>query len=200
MFSKNLEDVLFLHIKKYKIINGVKDMYKKELDTSSGMWGLWNYDTYKHIDDYEKWDSLFCEDEDIAKQIENQSFVPIYIFEDGCRLFTIRIDEEISEREKKYILVQSEEYLLKSSGKVLVSGIDKIDKNIHSESVIELNIPEGYYSVKVYLIAWDDEPEAFLADGEINPEALSDFVVIIKSNANLEREYRTKINTFSEDD
>ncbi len=175
-------------------------MYKKELDTASGMWGLWDYDTYKHIDDYDKWDSLFCEDEDIAKQIENQSFVPIYIFEDGCRSFTIRIDEEISEREKKYILVQSEEYLLKSTGKVIVSGVDKIDKDVSSDRAIELNLPQGLYSVKIYLIAWDDEPEAFSADGEINPDVLSDFVVIIKSDADLEREYRTRINTFSEDD
>lgn len=141
-------------------------MYKKELGTASGMWGLWNYDTYKHIDDYDKWDRLFCEDEDIVKQIESQYFVPIYIFEDGCRSFTIRIDEEISEREKKYICVQS----------------------------------EGYYSVQTYLIAWDEEPGAFLNDGEISANALSDFVVIIKSDANRNREYRTKINTFSEDD
>ncbi len=175
-------------------------MYKGELATSSGMWGLWNYDTYKHIDDYDKWDELFCEDEDIVKQIESHYFTPIYIFEDGCRSFTIRIDEEISEREKKYICVQSDEYLLKSTGKVIVSGIDNIDKNINSDSVIELDLPEGYYSVKIYLISWDEEPEAILPDGKISPNALSDFVVIIKSNTNLERDFRTKINTFSEDD
>ena len=177
-----------------------EDMYKKDLNTASGMWGLWNYDTYKHIDDYDKWEPLFCEDEDIIKQIESQYFVPVYIFEDGCRSFTIRIDEEISEREKAYICVLSEEYLLKSTGKVIVSGIDKIDKDIISERVIELDLPEGYYSVKIYLIAWDEEPGAYLENGEISPDALSDFVVIIKSNANLERAYRTKINTFSEDD
>lgn len=51
-------------------------MYKKDLTTASGMWGLWDYDTYKHIDDYDKWDSLFCEDEDIIKQIESHYFVP----------------------------------------------------------------------------------------------------------------------------
>lgn len=175
-------------------------MYKKELDTASGMWGLWNYDTYKHIDDYDKWESLFCEDEDIVKQIESHCFVPVYIFEDGCRSFTIRIDEEISQREKDYICVQSEEYLLKSTGRVIVSGIDKIEQKISSERVIELDLPEGYYSVKTYLIAWDEELGAYLDDGEISPNALSDFVVIINSNANLELEYRTKINTFSEDD
>ena len=69
-------------------------MYKKDLNTASGMWGLWNYDTYKHIDDYDKWYVLFCEDEDIIKQVESHFFVPVYIFEDGCRSFTVRIDED----------------------------------------------------------------------------------------------------------
>lgn len=175
-------------------------MYKMNLHTASGMWGLWNYDTYKHIDDYDKWEPLFCEDEDIVKQIESHNFVPIYIFEDGCMSFTVRVDEELSEREKTYICVQSEEYLLKSTGKVIVSGIDKIEKGINSDKVIELDLPEGYYSVKVYIIAWDEEPGAYLDNGDVSPDALSDFVVIIKSNANLESGYRTRINTFSEDD
>lgn len=175
-------------------------MYKMNLHTASGMWGLWDYDTYKHIDDYDKWEPLFCEDEDIVKQIECHSFVPIYIFEDGCMSFTVRVDEELSEREKTYICVQSEEYLLKSTGKIIVSGIDKIEKDINSEKVMELDLPEGYYSVKVYIIAWNEEPGAYLDNGDVSPDALSDFVVIIKSNANLESEYRTRINTFSEDD
>lgn len=175
-------------------------MYKKNLHTASGMWGLWNYNEYKHIDDYDKWEPLFCEDEDIVKQIESWNFVPIYIFEDGCRSFTVRVDEELSEREKDYICVQSEEYLLKSTGKVIVSGIDEINQTLSLGNVIELNLPEEYYSVRVYLLAWDEEPGAYMENGEISPDALSDFVVIIKSNANLEAEYRTRINTFSEDD
>ena len=63
-----------------------------------------------------------------------------------------------------------------------------------------MDLREGCYSVKVYLLAWDEEPGAYLENGEISSDALSDFVVVIKSNANLEREYRTRINTFSEDD
>ncbi|MBQ5734906.1 MAG: hypothetical protein IIV51_05940 [Lachnospiraceae bacterium] len=175
-------------------------MYKKDLNTSSGMWGLWNYNTYKHIDDYDKWEPLFCEDEDIVKQIESHNFVPVYIFEDGCRSFTIRVDEELSEREKRYVCVQSEEYLLKSTGKIVVSGIDEINKELSPNNVIELDMQEGYYSVKIFLLAWDEEPGAYLENGEINPDALSDFVVVVKSNADLKGEYRTKINTFSEDD
>ncbi len=175
-------------------------MYKKDLDTASGMWGLWDYDTYKHIDDYDKWEPLFCEDEDIIKQIEVNKFVPVYIFEGGCRAFTIRIDEEISERENEYVCVQSEEYLLESTGKIIVSGIDKIEGDIDNDKVIELDLSEGYYSVKIYLIAWDEEPGAYLENGEISPNALSDFVVVIKSNADSKREYRKRLNTFSEDD
>ena len=137
---------------------------------------------------------------DIVKQIESHNFVPVYIFEDGCRSFTIRVDEELSEREKRYVCVQSEEYLLKSTGKIVVSGIDEINKEISPNNVIELDMQEGYYSVKIFLLAWDEEPGAYLENGEINPDALSDFVVVVKSNANLKGEYRTKINTFSEDD
>lgn len=175
-------------------------MYKKDLHTASGMWGLWNYNTYKHIDEYDKWEPLFCEDADIVKQIESHIFVPVYIFEDGCMSFTIRVDEKLTEREMAYICVQSEEYLLKSTGKVIVSGIDEINQKLSSNNVIEMDLPEGYYSVKTYIIAWNEEPGAYLENGEISPDALSDFVVVIRSNANLEREYRTKINTFSEDD
>ena len=41
-------------------------MYKQDLFTNSGMWALWDYETYKDVDDYDKWEPLFCEDEDIA--------------------------------------------------------------------------------------------------------------------------------------
>lgn len=81
-----------------------------------------------------------------------------------------------------------------------MSGIDRIDQKINPDRVIELDLPEGCYSVKTYLISWDEEPGAYLENGEVSPDALSDFVVIVKSEVDSEREYRTKINTFSEDD
>lgn len=78
--------------------------------------------------------------------------------------------------------------------------LTKIEKDITLESVIELDLPGGYYNVKAYIITWDEEPGAYLENGEISLDVLPDFVIIIKSNANLESEYRTRINTFSEDD
>lgn len=54
-------------------------MYKQDLDTASGMWALWDYDTYKNVNSYEEWEPLFCEDQDIEKQISKHAFVPINI-------------------------------------------------------------------------------------------------------------------------
>lgn len=175
-------------------------MYKKILSTNSGMWGIWDYETYKHIDEYDKWDKLFCEDEDIIKQIKNKTFIPAYIFQDGSCSFTVKIDEELNEREEKYVCVKSEPYLLKTSGKVVVSGIEHIDKKLNDTNTIIINLPSGEYSVKIFLLSWDEEPGAYLENGEVNPNALSDFVIIIQSNANSDIQYREKINTFSEDD
>lgn len=175
-------------------------MYKQDLVTNSGMWALWDYESYKNIDSYDKWEPLFCEDEDIAKQIEKKAFVPACIFEDGCRAFTLRIDEELTEREQKYICVKSEEYIFSSNGKAVLSGIDSIDAKITPKEAIVFDLPKGNYSVRVFLLSWDEEPGAYLADGSISPDALSDFVVLLKSNADENKEYRKRVNTFSEDD
>ena len=173
---------------------------QKELATGSGMWALWDYDTYKEIDDYGKWELFFCENDDIKKQISKNYFVPIYIFEDGCRSFTLKIDRDLTEREQRYICVQSEPYLFNANGKIILSGIEYINKTVSEEEAIILEVPQGLYQVNVYLLSWDEEPNAYLKDGSINPNALSDFVVILKSNADVNKMYRSKINTFSEDD
>lgn len=176
------------------------NVYKKNLTTGSGMWGLWDYETYKEIDNYEKWEPLFCEDEDIQKQIDKKAFVPIYIFEDGCRSFTLKIDCELSNREQKYVCVKSEKYLFYSKGRSVLSGIDCIDTSVSEDEAIIFEIPKGFYEVSIFLLSWDEEPEAYLKDGSVNPNALSDFVVVLKSNANENKTYRRRINTFSEDD
>lgn len=174
--------------------------YKKNLETDSGMWALWDYKAYKNIDAYEKWEPLFCEDESIKKQIEQKSFVPIYIFEDGCRAFTLKINGELTEREQKYCCVRSEEYLFYSDGKAVLSGIDHIDAGVTEDEAIVFDIPKGYYSVSVYLLSWDEEPGAYLENGDISPDALSDFVVLVRADADIKKAYRQRINTFSEDD
>ena len=174
-------------------------MYKQDLSTSSGMWALWDYDTYKMVDSYEAWEPLFCEDEDIEKQIAKHTFVPIYIHEDGCCAFTVKINEALDEREEKYLCVKSEAYLFHINGKAILSGIDNIASSVSEADGISIDLPEGYYSVTVCLISWDEEPNAYLPDGSISPDALSDFVVLIHTESNPEgKDYRSSIETFEE--
>lgn len=184
---------------KKKIVGSSKEI-KKDLLTNSGMWALWDYQTYKEVDEFDKWEALFCEDEDLEKQIENKSFVPVDIFEDGCFSFTLKVDEELSEREKNYVCTKSEEYIFYSNGKAVLSGIDVINTEVTTEEAIMIDLPEGYYSVSVFMIDWSEEPGAYLENGNISPNALSDFIVLLKSNADKNKIYRKRINTFSEDD
>ena len=171
--------------------------YKKELSTMSGMWGIWDYDTYKDIDDYEKWEKLFCEDEDIENQIAAKTFVPLYVHENGIRAFTVKINGQLSEREEKYAFMKSDRYLIKTSGKVVISGIENINAQIR-EDTLPILLTAGIYSVSAYLIAWDNEPGAILENGEVSSDALSDFVVLISSEPDENYPYRTSVNTFKE--
>lgn len=175
-------------------------MIKQDLTTGSGLWALWDYDTYKEVDSYQKWEPLFCDDADIEAQIRRKRFVPVNIHQDGCFSFTLKIAEELSDREQKYVCVKSEPYLFQSNGKLILSGLDSIHKDINSSDAIIVDIENGFYSVQVYLISWDEEPGAYLDDGDINPDALSDFVVLVKPNADPTGVYRERVNTFSEDD
>ena len=174
--------------------------YSKNLITDSGMFAVWDYSTYAQIDDYDKWEPLFVEDKDIETQIKNASFTPVYFHQDGFFGFILKIDEELDERESKYIIVKSDEYLFHANGKTVLSGIDYIDSKVRSDEAIIVDLPEGYYSIKVYLIAWDEEPGAFLENGDTSPNALPDCIVVVRSNADKNKPYRMSVNTFSEDD
>lgn len=81
-----------------------------------------------------------------------------------------------------------------------MSGIDHIESSISEKHCICLDLPEGYYSVVVCLISWDEEPNAYLPDGSISPDALSDFVVLINTESNIEgKKYGYRVETFEAD-
>ena len=81
------------------IKSGESAIIKKAVSTSSGMWGLWDYEEYRVVVTYEDWDALFCEDDAIKQQIAKAKFVPINIQSDGCFQFRVKIDETLSSRE-----------------------------------------------------------------------------------------------------
>lgn len=169
---------------------------EKCIDTMSGMWGLWDYVHYQDVASFDDWEKLFCEDEDIEKQIAASAFVPVYIHSDGCCQFRVKVDSPLSERETKYLLVQSEEYLFHTDGRAVLTGIENIGCNALEEEGIFLELAPGDYAVSVCLIEWDKEPGMTLEDDSPAPDALPDFVVLIRSGANAAQPFRQKLDTF----
>jgi hypothetical protein len=171
-------------------------MCKKVLATDSGMWGIWDYYTYSHIDSYEDWDKIFYENINIEKQIVQNTFVPINIRQDGSFEFQVKINDKLDNREEKYLLVKSKPYLFQTAGKIKLCGIEKIEKNIKENDCLTLDIEKGKYTINICLIQWDQEPNMRLENGTPKPNALPDFIVLINSVENENIEYNKNIETF----
>ncbi len=182
---------------------GLFDMFKKnnkalekDLSTMSGMWVLWDYEEYKSINSIEEWEKFFLENDDIEKQIDISKIVPININSDGCFKFSVKINEKLNERENKYILAKSNEYLLKSNGTTILSGIESIAGDVSDDDCIKMVLDKGIYRVKIYLIEWDAEPKMQLKNGNPAPNALPDFIVSIQQTNDEAKTYRKSIETF----
>lgn len=159
---------------------------------------IWDYDSFKHIHDYDSWDEELCEDEDISRNIMKHSFVPLNLG-DGAFEVEVRLSgNNLNEREKGYLLVPSQPYALQTTGTICISGLEHVtgdlDKNI---SVISVN--PGYYVVQVNLIDWNQEPGATYVNGNPTDMALPDMIVFIEPNTST-AEFRTEIETFRKED
>jgi len=172
---------------------------RKTYQTDSGMLCIWDYDSFKHIHDYDSWDEQLCEDEDILRNIQRSSFVPLNIG-DGVFEVEVRISaNNLSEREKQYLLVPSQPYLLTTSGKVCISGLENVSRDIDDGiSVIELS--PGQYVVQINLIDWNQELGAVDDDGNPTDIALPDMIVFISDILNPKMVFRTEIETFRKED
>lgn len=174
----------------------MENSLEKALSTDCGMFGLWDYNNYKDIISYDDWEEVFLEDQDIIQEIKTNRFVPIYLHSDGCFQFKVKINEPLTERESKYVLDKSENYLFSTDGTAYLSGIEFISDTVKENEGIKLDLEKGFYKVTVYLIEWDKEPGAKLDDGEISPDALPDFIIKLVKTDEINQEYRTKLDTF----
>ena len=170
---------------------------KKTLSTNSGMWGIWDYDTFKHIDDYNKWADLFEEDAGIIMCIKDKSFVPINIGGDGVFGFEVKLEAKLNDRESKYVLASSEKYIIKTSESLKVSGIEYIGKDVKESNCITLELTKGLYSVKVNLIDWKQEPNSVDSKGMPMPNALPDFIIELNYLKSIDFIANNNIKTFS---
>jgi hypothetical protein len=168
---------------------------RKSLSTGSGMWGVWNYEFYRKIKNFDDWSSYFEEDSDIAAQIKNKKFVPINVNSDGIFEFAVKYAEKPDERESKYLLASSKPYIIENSGVLKVSGIEFIEADVRDDKCITIEIPKGTYSVIIHLIDWKAEPNALDEKGLPTDKALPDFIIEINS-AGTNMEGNAALKTF----
>lgn len=159
---------------------------------------IWDYDSFKHIHDYDSWDEELCEDEDISRNIKKHSFVPLNLG-DGAFEIEVRLTgNNLNDREKEYLLVPSQPYSLKTTGTICISGLEHVAGDL-DENISTISVSPGNYAVQVNLIDWNQEPGATDENGNPTDTALPDMIVFIEPFTSA-AEFRTEIETFRKED
>ena len=172
---------------------------KRTYHTDSGMLCIWDYDSFKHIHDYDSWDKELCEDEDIARNIDKHAFIPLNLG-DGAFEVEIRTGcNNLSEREKEYLLVPSQPYLFQTAGKICISGLEHVSGELDN-NISTMGLNSGQYIVQINLIDWNQEPGAVNEDGSPTNMALPDMIVFVSEYDNSDITFRTEIETFRKED
>lgn len=172
---------------------------RADLATDSGMLCLWDAQSFAGISDYDTWEKELCEDEDILRHLQSGHLVPLNLG-DGAFAVEVRLDtpDSMSEREREYLLVSSQPYLLRSSGRILVSGLEQVGAD--PRGFLDIELAPGSYTVFVQLIDWTAEPESKDADGNPTSNALPDMIVFIQPAAQDAPVYRKDLETFRKED
>lgn len=179
-------------------------MHRGTYPTDSGMHCIWDQAAFAAVNDYDSWASQLLDDSDIVRHITAGHLVPLNIGSDGAMAVEVRVGgpgsaAALTDRESKYLIVQSEPYRLRVTGPVGISGIEHVAVP-PERGVGVIPIAAGDYAATVHLLAWDEEPGMQTDDGPAK-DALPDCVVLL--NPTLPDEpYRTAVRTFDspEDD
>lgn len=179
------------------------------LTTDAGSWLLWQPEAFAHVHDYDGWATELEEDTDILRHVRSGVAVPISIDSDGAFAFRVRVARarsrlrrptaaDLTERERRYLTVSSEPYLLLSLGRVVISGIEHVGP-FDSDRHLSVDVPEGRWVATAHLIEWDAEPGAKDHAGGPAPGALPDFVLLLNPEDDLMPPYRQSLATFDRD-
>ena len=176
-----------------------QSVHRMDLSTDAGMLGVWDYASFSIIHDYDSWDAELCEDVDIQRHIKAGEFIPLNLG-DGAFGVEIRFGspDSMSEREKKYLLVPGQPYLLRTKGKVCVSGIEAVSGELRPQA-ISLDVDPGDYAVLPQLIDWNQEPGAVDENDAPTANALPDIIVYLAPPID-GGVYRTELETFRKED
>ncbi|WP_134715054.1 hypothetical protein [Saccharomonospora xinjiangensis] len=167
--------------------------------TSAGLFGVWCASAFNHVNELSQWESEIADDSALERQISDGSFVPINVGGDGSFQFVVRGTEapgSLSERERSYLLISSEPYLLVSDGLLELGGLEAVG-NYSGASKVKIPLDSGRYAAVVHLVDWQAEPGSRRAGGNPSVSALPDFIVEIFVDFHSELKYRTKVETFN---
>jgi hypothetical protein len=165
--------------------------------TDAGLLGLWQPGHFADVTE-DNWDDRVAEDAALLQHIEAGAFVPVNIESDGSWQFTVRIGdpvEPLSDRERRYLTVSSEPYLLVAEGETALSGLERVGRDLDDDEVTVLPTEAGRYAVTIHMIDWMDEPGMVDDNDEPREGALPDFVIEIVPESGKES-YRTKLVSF----
>ena len=168
--------------------------------TDSGMLVIWRRDSFREVVDYDSWERELLDDSDIERHIRAGAITPINIHSDGAfacevRFSTDHVPASLSERERRFLAVSSPPYKFHSTGELLISGIEYVEKE-PGRNVGILKLPPGDYVTEVHLIAWDEEPDMKQKDGKPSALAMPDFVVLLNPAHSSGDGFRNSVETF----
>ena len=161
--------------------------------TDAGMLALWCAAAFDGIDGYPEWEERV--NDRLGQAIERGELVPLGIRMDGA--FGVRLavaPDGLSDRESRVAVVTSEPYLLVVSGCVVcLSGLEFVGDR--DSAPIMATLPDGPYSVRCTLIAWDEEAPSDGPEGSPAEDALPDFLVVVTPAESVDT-FRTDETTF----
>ncbi|TVT48416.1 hypothetical protein FNH05_17890 [Amycolatopsis rhizosphaerae] len=168
--------------------------------TGAGMLALWDVARYRSIVDYDSWELELSGERELHRHIRAGGLVPINIGADGAWQVLVRAGRpgervRLTEREASFVFATSEPYLLVTTGRVALSGLEHIDAAGAGEE-IELLVPPGRYAVTLHLIDWAAEPGSRDRNGRPASHALPDFVALINPEQGEPGRYRTRAVSF----
>ena len=150
--------------------------------------GVWDSRSLDFIVDKDTYDQTLVNDNNIAKVMNEKGVVIWGVGGDGKRSMEVRINpqNELENKEKEYLEMESQEYkLVISSGTALVGSPEWAGKlqedglKNKALGIRNINLENGVYSLKVYFLSWD------FTDSSLND--LPEYIVVLKK---VENNYR----------
>lgn len=168
--------------------------------TGAGMLALWDVERFRGIAGDDSWELELSGERELVRHIEAGGLVPINIGADGAWQVLVRAGRpgervRLTEREASFVLATSEPYLLVTTGRVALSGLEHID-SVGAGEAIELPVPPGRHTVTLHLIDWAAEPGSRDRNGRPASHALPDFVALINPERGDPGRYRVRTVTF----